>query len=246
MRKRTQARAVSTVVGLLMACAAAGQTPAAKPRYLVHRARAPMAIDGRVDEKEWAAASPAIEFIFPWDSQTGAKQKTRARLLWDDEYLYVAYECEDADITAQFHDRDDPVYRDDTVEIFLNVEPSQLLAYYGIEINVLGAINDYVCTGSQFYFKRFDMEGLKTGIRTDGTVNMRGDADRGWTVELAIPWRNFEDMSPPPKVGTVFTANLNRWDGIEPNRRLSLWSDSKLNWPHPHAPENFGELVFVN
>jgi hypothetical protein len=47
-------------------------------------------------------------------------------------------------------------------------------------------------------------------------------------------------------VGTVFTANLNRWDGIEPNRRLSLWSDSKLNWPHPHAPENFGELVFVN
>ncbi|MBN2512651.1 MAG: hypothetical protein JXB18_06905 [Sedimentisphaerales bacterium] len=48
-----------------------------------------------------------------------------------------------------------------------------------------------------------------------------------------------------PKVGTVYTANLNRWDGVQPDRRLSVWSDSKLNWPHPHAPEHFGKLTFV-
>ena len=69
------------------------------PRYEVYRATGRIVIDGKPDEKAWQAA-PAIEFIFPWESQTGAKQKTTARLLWDDDHLYIAYECEDTDIVA--------------------------------------------------------------------------------------------------------------------------------------------------
>jgi hypothetical protein len=230
---------------LLLFCTSAVLAQTGAPRYEVHRASGRVVVDGEIGTQEWAAASPAVEFQFPWDSQTGAKQKTRARLLWDDEYLYVAYECDDADIYAQFTERDDPVYRDDTVEIFLNVKPSQIAAYYGFEVNARGAYNDYICTEAQHYLKRFQMEGLKMSSHIDGTLNMRGDKDRGWSMEVAIPWKNFDSMAPPPKVGTVYTANLNRWDGVEPNRRLSVWSDSKLDWPHPHAPEHFGELVFV-
>jgi hypothetical protein len=237
---------------LLAASAASAQTPSAQApiissstRYEVKRVSAPIVIDGKVDAKEWAAASAPMEFIFPWESQTGAKQKTLARLLWDDENLYVAYECEDTDIVAQFTERDAWVYRDDTVEIFLNVRPTQIVAYYAIEINVRGALMDYFCADAQYYIKRFQMEGVKSGIQVDGTINQRDDKDRGWSLELAIPWVNFADMTKVPQPGTVFTAILNRWDGVEPNRRLSVWVDPKLNWPHPHAPANFGQLVFV-
>ena len=240
MLMRTMLRTLS-----LLVCATATLIQAQTPRYEVHRATARVVIDGEAGAKEWAAASPAMEFIFPWDSQTGAKQTTRARLLWDDQNLYVLYECDDADIYAQFTERDDTVYRDDTVEIFLNVEPSQIAAYYGFEVNVRGAYNDYICTNSTHYLKRFQMEGLKMSSHIDGTMNVRGDTDRGWNMEVAIPWKNFDSTAPAPKIGTVYTANLNRWDGVEPNRRLSLWSDSKLNRPHPHAPEHFGELIFV-
>ena len=52
-------------------------------------------------------------------------------------------------------------------------------------------------------------------------------------------------MAPPPRIGSVFTANLNRWDGVDPQRRLGVWADSKVSWPHPHAPATFGDLVFV-
>jgi hypothetical protein len=236
-----------TLLALLAASAAMAQTPiiSSSTRYEVRRVTVPVVIDGRVDTKEWAAAGAPIEFIFPWDSQTGAKQKTRARLLWDDRNLYVSYECEDEDIVAQFTNRDDPVYRDDTVEIFLNVRPNQIAGYYGIEINVRGALQDYICADAQYYIKRFQTEGVKSGIQIDGTLNQRDDKDRGWSLELAIPWENFSDMNRVPQPGTIFTAELNRWDGVEPNRRLSLWVDSKLNWPHPHAPANFGQLVFV-
>ena len=222
------------------------QAESTRPRYEVRRAVVPVTMDGHVNAKEWSQASPAFEFSFPWEQQTGAKQKTRARLLWDDANLYVAYEVEDTDIVAQFTERDAWVYRDDTVEIFLNVRPSQTVAYYAIEANVRGALMDYFCADAQFYIKRYQMEGVKLGIQIDGTLNQREDEDRGWSVELAIPWENFSDMARVPQAGAVFTANLNRWDGVEPNRRLSVWADSRLDWPHPHAPAQFGDLVFVN
>ncbi|OYW12519.1 MAG: hypothetical protein B7X34_01800, partial [Acidobacteriia bacterium 12-62-4] len=110
-------------------------------RYDVKRTTGVVAIDGKVDEAAWKAAPP-IEFIFPWEFQKGAKQKTVARLLWDDRYLYVAYECDDAEITAQFDKRDDPTYRDDAVELFINPKPSQS-NYFGLELNARGTLYDY-------------------------------------------------------------------------------------------------------
>src|SRR3954462_7513222 len=77
------------------------------PTYEVHRTATPPRIDGRVDDAAWQSAK-AVTFIFPWPNQTGAKQKTTARLTWDDDNLYVAYECEDSDVTAVRTQRDDP------------------------------------------------------------------------------------------------------------------------------------------
>ena len=91
----------------------------AVPRYEVKRISAPLTIDGKLDEKEWAA-TPGVSLQFLWESQTGAKQTTRARLLWDAQALYVGFDADDVDITAQYQQRDDPTYRDDAVEIFIN------------------------------------------------------------------------------------------------------------------------------
>ena len=244
MRRRIGLATVAALL-LLGSQGALGQAESQKPRYEVRRAAAPVTIDGQVNAHEWSQASPAFEFIFPWEQQTGAKQKTHARLLWDDTNLYVAYEVEDSDIVAQFTERDAWVYRDDTVELFLNVVPSQIAGSYGIEVNVRGVMMDYFCSDAKYYIKGYQTEGVKIGIQIDGTLNKRDDKDRGWTVEMAIPWKNFADMAKVPQAGTVYTANLNRWDGVEPNRRLSVWADSKLSWPHPHAPAQFGDLVFV-
>lgn len=31
-------------------------------------------------------------------------------------------------------------------------------------------------------------------LAVDGTINMRGDKDRGWRMKMAIPWENFAEM----------------------------------------------------
>jgi hypothetical protein len=38
---------------------------------------------------------------------------------------------------------------------------------------------------------------------------------------------------------------LNRWDGVNPDRRMSIWSDPLQARAQPHVPERFGELLFV-
>jgi hypothetical protein len=215
------------------------------PRYEVKRAPTPVIIDGKLDDKAWEAASLAVGLQFLWDSQTGAKQKTAARLLWDDQYLYVGYDCEDADITAQFLERDDPTYRDDAVEIFINPRPAQTGLYFGLEMNARAVLYDYLMYDSRFVMKRFNMQGVKVSVFLRGTLNARGDQDNGWSLEVAIPWINFEEFSQRPTPGTIWKAQLNRWDGVEPARRMSIWSDPLQQRPAPHVPARFGELVFV-
>lgn len=215
------------------------------PTAEVRRASKPLVIDGKLDDSAWTAAQP-FTLLFPWDSQTGAKQKTVVRLLWDDDYLYAGYECDDADITARFDTHDDPTYRDDAVEFFINPKPSQSF-YYGLEMNARAVLYDYAFVYPHILLQRYDFTGVKLATHLRGTLNAGGDTDSGWSLEVAIPWRNFEEIGGkmPPQPGAVWTANLNRWDGAEPHRRLSVWSDSAQPDPNPHNPARFGRLVFV-
>lgn len=215
------------------------------PRYEVRRAPSRVVIDGKLDEPAWQVAAP-ITFVFPWERQTGKKQKTTARLLWDDDFLYVGYDCEDSDIVAHYMVHDDPTYKDDAVEIFINPDPAQDW-YYGLEMNARAVLYDYFYAFPRLLLKRVDFTGVQLATEIRGTLNQTGDRDQGWSLEVAIPWRNFEELARklPPDPGSIWTANLNRWDGTEPNRRLSQWSDSGLTNPDPHNPKRFGQLLFV-
>jgi hypothetical protein len=219
------------------------------PKYDVKRASSRIVVDGKLDEAAWSAAAPAMEFVFPWDTQTGAKQKTKARILWDDKNLYVGYEAEDLDIVAFHSERDDPTYLDDCLEIFINPNPKQHDFYYGLEMNAKAVLYDYFYAFPKFLMKRFNLNNWQLATFTRGTLNQRGDKDEGWGLEVAIPWENFEELTGGRKVapepGSVWNVNLNRWDGVEPNRRLSQWSNSGLDKPNPHNPSRFGEIVFV-
>jgi hypothetical protein len=233
------------VITLLAGAQLVNQAPPI-PRYEVKRASSAPTIDGKLDEAAWSQASAPITLQFLWDSQTGAKQKTAARLLWDAQALYLGFEADDADITARFLQRDDPTYRDDAVEIFINPDPKQEAVYYGFEMNARGVLYDYLNYNSRTLFKRFDATGMTIATAIRGTLNVPGDTDQGWTLEAAIPWANFEELSRrPPVAGAVWKANVNRWDGVEPARRMSIWSDPQNTTSWPHVPSRFGEIVFV-
>lgn len=228
----------------LMAPLAAGQGMARMsnrkldppPSYAAPRVRVPPRVDGKGTEPEWSKA-PAVQLQFPWDSQTGAKQKTTVRLMWDETFLYALFECEDAEITVRHFQRDDPTYQDDAVEIYLNPKPKQETAYLGFEMNANGVMYDYLMIYPNVgTIKKWNLSGYE--LRTART-------EKGWSLELAFPWDDFNDLAPRPSAGSEWRMQLVRWDGKEPARRLSIWSDSGLERPHPHNPARFGTLRLV-
>jgi hypothetical protein len=216
------------------------------PTYEVKSIRDKILVDGKLDEKPWSQTAP-VTLMFPWDFQTGKKQKTTVKLLHDNSALFVGYEVEDTDITARHQNRDDPTYEDDCVEIF--IRPSELSdSYFGMEMNARGVLFDYFYPFKKELDKSLNFEGiqLKTTIR--GTLNQRADQDQGWTLEVAIPFKNFRTLAKqlPPKSGDQWRVQINRWDGTEDSggRRLSMWCHSGLKQPDPHNPERFGRIRF--
>jgi hypothetical protein len=238
-------------LGFILVTTAALAQPAQRdvatpvPSYEIARAATPVVIDGKLDDPAWTAARE-ITLQFPWQTQTGAKQKTSAKMLWNDEMLFVAFTCEDEDIVAHHEQRDDPTYKDDAVEIFIQPNPKHAI-YVGLEMNARAVLYDYVNVPGQMLLKAYDLKGVLLASSLHGTLNVTADQDKGWTLEVAIPLRNFLEFTnnQPVAAGTTWTANLNRWDGTEPHRRLSMWSDSGMVRPNPHNPKRCGQIVFV-
>ena len=63
--------------------------------YTVRRANTQLSIDGYLTESEWTNAKPTNNFVVLGNSEISAKTNTWAKLLWDDDYLYVGLYCQD-------------------------------------------------------------------------------------------------------------------------------------------------------
>ena len=216
-----------------------------RPSYTVCRLDSKIEIDGRIDQV-WNDTPSFGPFKFPWWKE-GKREQTDARMLWDDDYLYVLYQCDDAHISAHFTKRDESVYKDDCVELFTAPDPTAPKVYFNIEMNVNTAILDRYhpphVRGKDL--PKWDAKGIVIKASINGTKNDDTDVDKGWILEVAIPFANFANVTGQrfPKAGDVWNLNLNRCGGST-NQQYSQWSPSGTNRPNFHVPEAFGRVIF--
>lgn len=171
--------------------------------YMVPKRHGDLALDGRLDEATWRRAKP-LALRFERLNELQGEPAT-VRLLWDDKFLYAAFDVPDTDITSPFVERDEPVWQNDCVELFV-VPDRQNGTYWEIEISPTGAIYDALCTK---YLDRWssDMKiekslaGLQIGQALHGTPNQSDDRDEGYTVEVAIPFEQLPGFTRAPRRG---------------------------------------------
>lgn len=216
--------------------------------YRIHRAPSPIKIDAKLDEPGWRFAPATSEFIFNWHT-TGEKEPTEAKLLWDDDNLYVSWRCTDRHISAFETKRHGPVSKDDCVEIFLSPNPSAPRNYYTFEINAIGAMLNRCRTAWWTGPPTWEPEGVDYRTTFHGLARKdESQDDNEWIVELAIPLKNFarDAANMPPRNGDEWRINLMRTGG-KTNPQHSTWSpippSSQKSF---HTPENFGKVVFVS
>lgn len=220
--------------------------PFVSPSYEIRRAGMPIQMDGKLDEPAWLAAPSLGEFVFPW-SKEGKKEQSVAKVLWDDENLYIAHICEDAHITARHADHDGKIPEDDCFEIMFAPNAEKPEVYFNVEWNVIGGyVDNHRPNGpKQPRAPVWDAEGVRIAGRAYGTLNDDSDTDSHWICEVAIPFRNFEALTgrAAPRAGDVWYANFNRHGG-QTNVQYGQWSPGDTLAPAFHTPHRFGKLTF--
>ena len=198
-------------------------------------------IDGSLDDPAWESAPWTSDFadIRGHDSPS-PRHRTRARMMWDDEYLYLAAEMEEPHVWGTLTERDAVIYHDNDFEVFIDPD-ADTHQYYELEINALGTVWDLMLLKPYRdggpAIDAWDISGLRTGVAVDGTLNDPRDEDRGWSVEIAIPWDVLQEAAGrpvPPQAGDRWRVNFSRvqWRAIvEEGRYAKAW----LGDPGPHS-----------
>jgi len=243
---------------LLFALAVAAQTP--PNAYVSLRAAKPVNIDGVIDA-QWDKAPWTPYFVdIEGDAKPRPRFKTRAKMLWDDKYFYIAAELEEPHVWGTLTKHDSVIFHDNDFELFVDPN-SDSHEYFEFEMNVLN-------TGWDLFLPKpykdggsadngWEIPGLRTAVRINGTLNDHSDTDKGWTLEIAIPWASFGEaarMPLPPKPQDVWRVNFSRVEWQHeihegkyrrvPKTKEDNWVWSPQGKVNMHLPEHWGYVRF--
>ncbi|MCB9667629.1 MAG: carbohydrate-binding family 9-like protein [Myxococcales bacterium] len=214
------------------------------PKLRVPRILENLEIDGQLDEAAWQHAAVSTPFVNTMHG-TPSKLNVVSRWLWNETYLYVAFEVGDTFLNSTFARRDDHLWEQDAVEMLI-APFGERAHYYEIQVSPTGNVFDtrFDSRRRPAPYGHVDWTSRITAkVAVRGTVN---DArpDRGYTVELGIPW-NALGCDSRSLNGLVFRANLFVLDA------LKAGGQQACGWSPPlvgdfHAVERFGIIELVD
>jgi hypothetical protein len=229
--------------------------------YICYRAPSPVTIDGRLDDPAWRAAPWTEDFVdITGDRQLPPRFRTRAKMLWDDRYFYIAAELQEPHVWGTLTRHDSVIFRDNDFEVFIDPDGDNH-NYAELEINALNTTWDLLLPkpyrdGGQA-MNEWEISGLRTAVHVDGTLNDPRDTDRGWTVEIAIPWKALGPLTKvpaPPRDGDQWRVNFSRVEWrhrVVGGRYQKVKGRAEDNWVWSpqgvvdmHRPEQWGYVQF--
>jgi hypothetical protein len=229
--------------------------------YVCHRATGPITIDGKLDEASWCHAPWTEDFVdIEGDGKPKPRFRTRVKMLWDDHYFYIGAELEEPHVWATLTEHDAVIFQDNDFEVFIDPNGDNH-EYYELEINALNTTWDLLLTkpyrdGGKAV-NSWEIPGLKKAVHIDGTLNDPSDTDKGWTVELALPWKVLRELAyrpAPPHDGDQWRVNFSRVQWLHEivkgkyrkvaGKREDNWVWSPQGAIDMHQPEHWGYVQF--
>ena len=179
--------------------------------------------------------------------------ETEFRALWNNEGLYVRFDATDPNPWFTMTNRDDPIWEEEVVEIFLDLDRSGK-NYAEIEISPNNVVTD-VRMVSGMPDREMDLawnlEGLESHVRLN---KYRDGRTAGWTAVAFLPWEGFRSLPSasaivlPPAPSDRWRFNVFRIKRPDGERRptenvvFAAWSPP--NGDSFHEPDVFRDLIF--
>lgn len=187
--------------------------------YIAYKTSSEITIDGDGADKAWEKASWTTPFVDIEGVET-PKYKTQVKMLWDDNYYYILAKMEEPHVWANLRQRDTIIFYNNDFEVFIDPD-NDTHNYYELEINALNTAWDLFINKpyreKNTVLNDWNIDGLKSAVKVDGTLNNASDIDKGWTLEIAIPW-------------SVYKTSYH--ENIVPKDKFWKVNFSRVNWQH--------------
>ncbi|MDO3642520.1 carbohydrate-binding family 9-like protein [Mucilaginibacter sp. L3T2-6] len=234
--------------------------------YIVGHTSVVPVIDGDISDATWQQAPWTDDFAdIEGADKPAPLLRTNFKMLWDDTCLYIAAQVMEPNVWGTLKRHDDIIFMDNDVELFIS-PTGTTHQYFEIECNALNTIFDlylpkpYRNLGNPL--STWDARGMRSAVKITGTLNNPADKDKGWTMEMAIPFSALNIGVRPrlPKAGTVWRMNFSRveWDTKAVDGKYEKLKDSnghnlpEHNWVwspqgliNMHYPERWGYVQFA-
>ena len=244
------------VVGKKSSPGQSASKPASKPAAIpvaseCRWAHTPPVIDGSSSDEAWRHAQVLDNFRLPWLGAQAhpARAATRARLLWDREFLYFFAEMDDVDLFADVTEHDGQTRDSDVFELFFKPAENKT-GYYEFQVNAANTRFDMFVpkrenNASLVDHRKDGVFHLESKVALRGTLNRRDDRDRGWSVEGRIPWRDFLRTGGRPVPDEQWHFALCRYDYTKDAPEPELSTSANLTEVNFHQTDRYSALKFV-
>jgi hypothetical protein len=220
-------------------------------------------LDGCLNKHPWTNCEWSDDFVdIEGDVKPTPRHRTRMKMFWAEDGLYIGAEMEEPHLWATLTEHDSVIFHDNDFEVFIDPD-NDALAYAELEINALNTTWDLLLIRPYREQGRgvdgWEIQGLRTAVKLEGTLNDPTDTDQGWSVEIHIPWHALWEISKgevPPHTGDQWKINFSRvqWhldivDGKyvkRPGLPEDNWVWSPQGVVDMHQPERWGLIEFVD
>lgn len=217
------------------------------PTLDIRRASSAIDIDGRGTDRAWARAQRTPIWVNPVSGERVEGGDAWAKMLWDDENLYVLMHARDPDIWSTITERDGDLWDEEVLEFY--ADPTREgRNYLEFQINPLGAVFDAVFqrpTNRDLPRARAqNIEGMQTAVHVSGTTDKRDDTDRSWSAELLIPLAHLPSLELPVENGDAMGVNFYRYNRPADREHPITSAWSVVGAGSFHNPPRFGVATF--
>jgi hypothetical protein len=186
---------------------------------------------------DWSDVPRLSPFVF-CDGSKLVVQQTTVRVCCDTTTLYVHFQCEDEEPWGTFTERDEPLYKEEIVEVVLSPGVQTPIDYFEFEVSPNGVLLD--C-------KVHNPSGCDALCEVDTSWNCEGlrwyaerqDEKHFWRAVLVIPWASLCGNNIP----RMWRGNFYRID--RPSNapaEFTAWAPTFSTEPDFHIPTWFGLL----
>lgn len=231
--------------------------------YIAYHTSDSITIDGKDADASWSKVEWTNLFI-DIEGVNKPTYNTQAKMLWDSTYFYILAKMEEPHVWADITEHDAIIFHNNDFEVFID-PTGDTHNYYEIEINAINTVWDLFVSKpyreDNVVLNDWTATGMKSAITIDGTLNNPKDTDKGWMLEIAIPWRvfkkaYFEENVPKDDFWRVNFSRVN-WDYQLNDGTYGRKKDAEgnylpeYNWVwspqgviNMHEPEHWGYVYF--